>query len=290
MAYTKREFLGPSFSARDLSRRWDQLVLESEHFRKANPTVTDLHYRRVVRNLLQRWVPRPKGLRVLKLDLYNEATGTSHAGHFVEGGARVVGVEISFEIARQACRRCGSDVLAAQGDVRELPFGDDQFDFIFSLGTLEHVQQGDQPQAVQELLRVLKPGGMCLCGVNNRYSLWLTPLLFELLEWTGLSRRQWSYEPTYPPSHLRRLFREAGFIQIRSDGTLLFPKWLRAVDLWSAQWHSGFLRPVNRLKDLCFRGIAWGVEQLESWGILSAFADQTLTIGSKPCGTVSTSR
>lgn len=281
LAYTKQEFKGPRMSASELSRRWDKTVLASEHFHQTKPTITDIHYRRVVRNLLRRWVPHPAGYRVLKLDLYNEATGTTHAGYFVEHGARVLGVDISFQVARQAALKCGADIRAVQGDVRELPFQDDSFDLIFSLGTLEHVQDGDQLPVLREMYRALRPGGTCLMGVNNLHSLSLTPLLFEFLEWNGWIRHEWSYEPTYRPSHLRRLFCQAGFRKIRGDGTLLFPKWLRAYDLWSASRSGLFFRTANPCKDILYVPILAAVEVLEWAGVLNYFADQTLTGGIK---------
>src|SRR4051794_17728733 len=141
MAYTKDEFRGPRLSARQLSRRWDETVAGSDHFRQREESVTDRHYRRVVRNLLRRWIPDPGGMRVLKLDLYNEATGTTHAGYFVDGGAaQLVGIDISPRIAGQARHKHGHEIHVVVGDIRELPFRTDAFDAIFSLGTLEHVQ------------------------------------------------------------------------------------------------------------------------------------------------------
>lgn len=44
------------------------------------------------------------------------------------------------------------------GSIHKLPLADDSFDCIFCTGTLEHVQ--DPWQAVRELHRVLKPGGI----------------------------------------------------------------------------------------------------------------------------------
>jgi len=282
VAYTKKEFYGPSFLAKELGQRWDRAASHLAYFQHAQPTVTDLHYRRVVRNLLARWLPKPEGLRALKLDLFNEATGTTHMGYFTEKGAKVFGIDVAFKITRQAHLKCGEQIAVVQGDVRDFPFLDNSFDFIFSLGTMEHVQDADQPKVMRELYRVLRPGGRCLLGVNNRHSLWLTPVLFEFLEYSGLIREQWSYEPTYPPSHLKRLFREAGFHEIQGDGTLLFPKWLRVYDMWSSGRKGGFFSWANRLKDVAYRPFTWGFEKLESWGILNYFADQTLTIGVKP--------
>ena len=48
-----------------------------------------------------------------------------------------------------------------QADVRKLPFGDASFDVIVSSGALHHISRdrADHEQALNEMLRVLKPGG-----------------------------------------------------------------------------------------------------------------------------------
>lgn len=48
-----------------------------------------------------------------------------------------------------------------QADVRKLPFGDAAFDVIVSSGALHHISRdrSDHEQAINEMLRVLKPGG-----------------------------------------------------------------------------------------------------------------------------------
>lgn len=60
-----------------------------------------------------------------------------------------------------------------QADVRKLPFGDASFDVIVSSGALHHIsrERSDHEKAVQEMLRVLKPGG--------RIALWDTSHMVE---------------------------------------------------------------------------------------------------------------
>lgn len=80
----------------------------------------------------------------------------SHAG-------RVVGLEYDLERARQA-REHSPDIVNAAGE--GLPFPGDSFDVILSHEVLEHVQ--DDRLAVEEMLRVLRPGGRILLFVPNR--------------------------------------------------------------------------------------------------------------------------
>lgn len=62
-----------------------------------------------------------------------------------------------------------------RGDPSEpvkLPFADETFDLVFSVGVLEHVHEfgGDARGSILELERVLKPGGHFLCfHLPNRY-------------------------------------------------------------------------------------------------------------------------
>lgn len=57
-----------------------------------------------------------------------------------------------------------------QADVYQLPFEDDTFDFAISFFVFQHLHH---PQnAIQEILRVLKPGGMlCIVDVDDQYTI-----------------------------------------------------------------------------------------------------------------------
>lgn len=52
------------------------------------------------------------------------------------------------------------------GDARRLPFVSDSFDFVAAFHSLEHV--GDPNSALDEIRRVLRPGGWFYGGVPNR--------------------------------------------------------------------------------------------------------------------------
>jgi SAM-dependent methyltransferase len=95
----------------------------------------------------------------------------------------------SFFLVREAVRSVGYSFEAPpplldgerlfehrRGDPSEpvkLPFTDDLFDLVFSVGVLEHVHEfgGDARGSILELERVLKPGGHFLCfHLPNRYA------------------------------------------------------------------------------------------------------------------------
>jgi ubiquinone/menaquinone biosynthesis C-methylase UbiE len=73
----------------------------------------------------------------------------------------VVGIDISesqVELGRQSAAERGIiNVRFRQGSAYELPFPDASFDAVFSNALLEHLRE--PPRALQEFLRVLRPGG-----------------------------------------------------------------------------------------------------------------------------------
>ena len=72
------------------------------------------------------------------------------------GRLDVVGVDANYASAR-----------VTQGTVTALPFPDASFDRALCLDVLEHLSFAEQPQALAELFRVLKPHGELLVSVPN---------------------------------------------------------------------------------------------------------------------------
>jgi ubiquinone/menaquinone biosynthesis C-methylase UbiE len=77
-------------------------------------------------------------------------------------GCRVVGVDIREKMIGRATERAARERLADRAefrvaDAQALPFEDETFDAVICESVLAFVP--DQPQAVREFLRVVKPGG-----------------------------------------------------------------------------------------------------------------------------------
>lgn len=95
-------------------------------------------------------------------------------------GCQVMAVDISEKMlswARQRARREGvaDRITFRKADVCELPFNDDRFDAVIVESVLAFVK--DKETAIQELIRVTKPGGYI--GLNEIY--WTRPPPPELL-------------------------------------------------------------------------------------------------------------
>ncbi len=66
--------------------------------------------------------------------------------------------DLSIVALQEARRRLGDHALCVVADVAHLPFASEAFDGVVSLHTLHHLPLEEQPNAYQELFRVLKSG------------------------------------------------------------------------------------------------------------------------------------
>lgn len=76
-------------------------------------------------------------------------------------------VDLSAAMVGKAVRRY-TYLEGCAANAVQLPFVDNVFDIILSLGTLEYISPCDL--AVKEFRRVLKPGGTLICSIPNRAS------------------------------------------------------------------------------------------------------------------------
>ncbi len=129
---------------------------------------------------------------------------------FAKHGAIAFGIDITPEHIRLARERVGSLALVLYGDGTNIPFQDASFDYVYSHGVLHHL---DQPRRmVEEIFRVLRPGGRFNVHVYALWSYW--PALLMLKH--GWNWKLWienSREPVhidlYYGRKLRRLFAPA---------------------------------------------------------------------------------
>ena len=83
-----------------------------------------------------------------------------------ELGVEVVAIDISERMVELARAR---GVDARVGDAQDLPFPDDAFDLVVAAWMLFHVP--DLDRALEEIARVLQPGGQLVAVTNSEYHL-----------------------------------------------------------------------------------------------------------------------
>lgn len=100
--------------------------------------------------------------------LLDIATGRGQMIGFArQMGAKAIGMDFSWVACQRAAERAPGGAVNA--DAHMLPFASQSFDLATNIGSLEHFERMDY--AIQEMARVLKPGGKALFTVPNTFGL-----------------------------------------------------------------------------------------------------------------------
>ncbi len=190
---------------RDFSELHPKTVFdELGRLQKARKTVA------VILDALRQSGTNPRETRLLDIGC---STGIL-TRHYAEFFGKVVGVDIddgAVEWARQ--NRAAYNVSYQVGDSMELPFLTGEFELVTCTHIYEHVP--DAQRMLDEIYRVLRPGGICYFAAENRLRVWdghynlplLTPLPKPLanLYVRMMGRGQRCYETHRTLWGLRRL-------------------------------------------------------------------------------------
>lgn len=142
------------FDFNAVAGEYDQYY-ESEYGKRV-----DFYEKRAVARLLE----PGEGWKALEI-----GCGTGHwTSFFLEFGFEVTAIDISKEMIKTAKEKDLAGAHFQHADARNLPFEDDSFDHVFTITTLEFIE--DRKQVMKEVRRVLKPGGAFLAGCLNLHS------------------------------------------------------------------------------------------------------------------------
>ncbi|MBI4489879.1 MAG: methyltransferase domain-containing protein [Deltaproteobacteria bacterium] len=197
-------------------------------------------------------------------------------------GARdVTGIDYGKGNIRDARRRAQNAAITnvhfRHADVLNIPYGDRQFDFVFSNGVLHHTT--DPRRGLQEVFRVLRPGGFAWLFLYGK-SLWwdMVELIRVLVAKTPHEVAHYlmfhmGYAPsrifkfldslyvpilqTYTAKEVREMLESIGFVDFQQLPRCVKTKYYRGVNemLWSREkyaktkWGEGELRFLMQKPD-----------------------------------------
>ena len=133
-------------------------------------TLEDAHFWFRARDRLFRWAiiqHHPEARSLLEI-----GSGTGHVLTYLSAhlaSVDLVGSELSPEGLLRARQRVNSRVSLVRADARRLPFGEG-FDVVGAFDVIEHIEEEDR--VLEEVRRVLRPGGVLLVSVPQHQWLW----------------------------------------------------------------------------------------------------------------------
>jgi SAM-dependent methyltransferase len=122
----------------------------------------------------------------------------------LQQGCRIQGVDVSPQLIADANRWFGP-LPIQQVDGVALPFPDRSFDVVLSFDVFEHIPDSDAH--LEEVRRVLRPGGVYLLQTPNKWS----NVLFETIRWRSFTRFREDHCSLHTLGQLTRRFARHGF-------------------------------------------------------------------------------
>lgn len=154
-------------------------TLEAEPGSRAYYEAVDARFFRALRNFAHPGWPEQapfseiidfeqvKGKRVLEIG----CGAGAHAMLFAQAGADLTAIDLTeqaVDLTRHRFEIFGLAGDIRQGDAEKLEFDTGSFDLVWSWGVIHH--SGDMQRAIDEIYRVLKPGGLAQVMVYHRNS------------------------------------------------------------------------------------------------------------------------
>jgi tRNA (uracil-5-)-methyltransferase TRM9 len=139
---------------------------------------------------------------------------------FVEN-FELYGIDISgkmIELAQKYAEKFKFKVELKQADARQLPYPDGFFDYAIAVASLHHIEGAEgRLKALEELKRVLKPGGEAFITAWNK---WQPKFWFKgkdtQVPWKAKDKTLNRYYHLFSYRELEKLARKAGFSVIKS--------------------------------------------------------------------------
>lgn len=215
-------------------RYWN-IVADGWHERSYQNTILAEHKKNTYIRLINRWANLAEEKLILKTDLFAEAMGPEQfLFNLPNCNGNIVGIDVSTEIvelARQQAKQ--HDIDSGRYfccDVRSLPIRDNSIDLIISDSTLDHFPTEEEIiNSLNELARVLKPGGTMILTIDNSQCISYPPYVFLRL-WMLMGLSPYFIGRTLSLRRIKQVLAKSGIAVLESTAILHYPHpdgWVR---------------------------------------------------------------
>lgn len=156
-------------------------------------------------------------------------------------GAKITALDFSqagLDIGKDIYESLGLPLTTQLGDARNMPFKDDSFDLSFNGGVLEHFVDDELENVIDEMARVVKPGGTVLAFCPNRFNVFYQHHLRKI------SKHSYDFERAFTAGEMRERFEARGLIDVRISGVHVHPAPNYFLPTWLPKYHK--IEPLCR--------------------------------------------
>lgn len=169
------------------------------------------------RAFLERLWPDVTNWKVLEV-----GSGPAHDSiTFAQRKARVTAIDfshIALTLSQKFYRELGLAVTPIRADAQALPFKTGSFDLAFNAGVLEHFTDENLKIIIDEMVRVVRPGGKVLVFCPNRYNIFYQHHLKKMSK-----IHRYEFERAFSADETRKWFHAHGLTGIQVDGVHVHP-------------------------------------------------------------------
>ncbi len=185
---------------------------------------------------LEKFFPVADDLQILEA-----GSGPAHDSiRFAQRGAHVTALDCShagLDLAKQFYSDLQLPLQTAHGDLQQIPFDDDSFDLAFNGGVLEHFDDDELATVIDEMVRVVRPGGIVLAFCPNRHNVFYQHHLKKI------AQHSYEFERAFTASEMKQRFESRGLPHVRVSGVHVHP----APNYFLPTW----LPKVHRIEPWC---------------------------------------
>ena len=153
------------------------------------------------------------------------ACGTGYyLNHLAKKGYSMTGLEPAQGM-RERAQAKNPDVKVVEGIATELPFPDNSFDAVVSIELFRYLETVDIKKGYEEIMRVLKPGGIMVVTLVNKYALDAFQFSYQskLLMEKAFGKEIINYCDSVSPSGFKKYFKKNFNQDVVTESALFAP-------------------------------------------------------------------